>query len=196
MSYAINLLPENLRPTSGLDTKHMLAGAIACVILVCSGLLGVQFWQERQAERELRLISGEMTLIAPTLDKVHQNKKVNANIATRAALIGQIEKEHPVKWAEVILQLGQAAPQSLWLTELSSDTGGNIIIRGGANDIDTVSKYADALRQVPVITEVSFKGLSLNNAANNKQPAGTTKGPAVNFFNFDLNIRLKGGVQK
>ena len=198
MSYAINLLPLHLRSQSGFGIKHMLVCVLTGVLLICGGLWGFQLWQERQAERELSRISGEMLILQPTLQQVRKNKEKEANLASRVAVLTQIKKERPVKWSDIILQLGQNVPRNLWLTELASDVGGNIIVKGGANDIDTVSQYANSLRQVPNFTNVVFQGLAMNNL-NDKPtdtPAKAPRGPTANFFIFDLSIRVKGGTVK
>jgi len=198
MSYAINLLPDHLRPQNGPGPKHILCAALAGIILICGGMLGYQFWQEQQAKKELSRISGEMTILQPTLQQVRKNKEIQTFISSRLGVLAQIERERPVKWSDIILQLGQAAPNSLWLTELASDPGGNIIIRGGANDIDTVSKYAGNLRQVPSFANVAFQGLALKSGNVPQVDAATkiARGPAMNYFTFELSIQLKGGGQK
>jgi hypothetical protein len=89
-------------------------------------------------------------------------------------------------------------PDNLWLIQLSSDANGVINIRGGANDIDTVTKYVNNLRQIPNIAHVSFISLA---QANPNEKAGNSpekrpERPGLNVIMYDLSIRLKGGVPK
>ncbi|HWR56797.1 MAG TPA: PilN domain-containing protein [Negativicutes bacterium] len=194
MSCAINLLPAHLRPPRGLETKHVLVCALTGVLLICGGLWGVQCWREQQAERELGRIAGEMLILQPVLQQVRKNKELEAGIASRAAVLTRIKKERPVKWSDIIWQLGQTVPDNLWLTELTSDVGGNINVKGGAKDIATVGRYAASLRQVPNFTNVTFQGLALNNAHDKPAdiPAKAPGGPAANFFSFGLSISVRG----
>ncbi len=198
MNYAINLLPPHLRPNTGFDTRHMVTAALIGMILVCGGLFGWQIFRERQITRELSDVTQEIRLLQPLQQKMRENKVVKVQIDGRTAILAQIERERPVKWSDIILQLGEAVPDNLWLTQLSSDASGVINIRGGANDIDTVSKYANNLGQIPNIAQVSFVSLAQANL-HEKADNATGKGPerpGLNVIVYDLSIRLKGGTPK
>lgn len=198
MNYAINLLPPHLRPKSGIDTKHLAAGALLCMVLVCGVLFGWQLWRAWQTERELGRVTQEIQRLQPLLQEVRKNKALKANINARAAILAKIEKEQPVKWSDIILQLGQATPENLWLSQLASDGNGLINIRGGTDDIDLVTKYADNLRRIANIANVSFVNLAqvnLNEKAG-VMPAEGPDTPGLNVFMYELRVQLKGGVQK
>jgi len=198
MNYAINLLPPHLRTKTGLDTKHIVAGALIGVVLVCGGLFGFQLLQAQQAKRELGRVTQEIQVLQPVMQQAQKNETLKAQIGARTRILVQIEKERPVKWSDIIMQLGQATPDNLWITELANDANGNVIIRGGTNDIDTITKYANNLRQIPNIANVSFVGLAQTNL-NEKAGGATAKGPeqpGLNIITYDLSIRLKGGAQR
>lgn len=197
MNYAVNLLPVHLRPKTGIDTKHVVTGALIGVILVCGGLLGFQLWQEQRTQRELSNVNREIRLLQPFMQQVRKNKDLQAQIDARTAVLAQLEKQRPVKWSSIILQLGQVVPDNLWLTELSNDTEGNITIKGGTDDIDKVSIYAKNLQRLTNIANVSFLNLAQTNI-NEKAANSQVKAPeksAVNIFTYNLSIRLKGGAQ-
>lgn len=198
MNYAINLLPPHLRPQSGIDVKYLAAGVFLCVVVVCGGLFGWQLWRAWQVERELGRVTREIQQLQPLLQEVRKNKTLKASIEARAAILAQIEKEQPVKWSDIILQLGQATPENLWLSQLASDGNGLINVRGGTSDIDLVTRYADNLRRISNIANVSFVNLAQVNL-NEKAAAGPVKGPetpGVNVIMYELRVQLKGGVQK
>jgi Tfp pilus assembly protein PilN len=176
----------------------MVAGALIGVVLVCGGLFGVQLLNEQQDKRELSSVTQEIEVLQPVMQQVQKNRALKAQIDARTGILAQIERERPVKWSAIILQLGQATPDHLWLTELANDVNGNIIIKGGTNDIDTVTKYVENLRQIPNIANVSFVGLvqtNLNEKAGST-PAKGPEQPGLNMITYDLNIRLKGGAQR
>lgn len=198
MNYGVNLLPPHLWPQTGRHTRHMAAGALVGVFVVCTGLFGWQLCKEQQAKREFDRATQEIQLLLPVIQQTRKNKALKAQIEARTAILARIERERSVEWSDLILQLGQATPDNLWLTELANDVNGLIVVRGGANDIDTVSTYANTLRQVPSIAQVSFVSLTQSEIGE-KGGATAGHGPeqrGISFVRYDLSVRLQGGVPK
>lgn len=198
MNYAINLLPPHLRSQTCIGTKHMVAGTLIGVILFCGGLYGFQFLKEQQAKRELSHVSREIQLLQPVMQQIGKNKALKAEIDARIKLLSQLESERSIKWSDSILQLGQATPDNLWIIHLATDVNGGINIQGGADDIATVTQYADNLKQIPNVANVSFGGLGQADL-NEKAGATSAKVPAVSGINivmYELRVQFKGGVQK
>jgi Tfp pilus assembly protein PilN len=198
MNYSINLLPPHLRPQTGIETKYLLAGALILLFVVCGGLLVFQVLKQQQAQRELTRITQEIQLLQPAIQQTQKNKALKSQIDVRTNLLAQIEKERPVKWSELILQLGQVTPDNLWLIQLTSDANGIVNMRGGANDIETVTQYTKNLRQIPSIANVAFVGLVQGNTNDKvgRSPDKEAEIRGLNVVMYDLSVQIKGGAKK
>lgn len=194
MSYAVNLLPQHLRPQTGVNAGQVLVLALLGVPLICGLLFGYQKIRECRVEGKLSETANELQMLLPQREQVRKAKTVRAAIQMRTAILSRIDKEQAVKWSGIIRELGQVTPDNLWLAELSGDAAGNVVIRGGASGIENVSRYVDNLRKIPAIDNVSFIGLVMEDVNERAGGAGGGKAPStdINIIKYELNVRLKG----
>lgn len=197
MKYAINLLPQHLRPQTGIAIRHICWAAIAGVLLVCGLLYGGQLFKEQLLRRELAQVNRQIQEIRPLVRQVQENNALQRQIAAREDTLQQISKERARYWSELLLQLGQATPENLWLTQVSSDTEGVIRLRGSAKDIDAVMQYIANLKQNSQFANISFQGLTQGNAGDKAaNPAEQLAGSPANLVAYELGIEIKGAVMK
>jgi Tfp pilus assembly protein PilN len=199
MYYSVNLIPPHLKPQTGVNIKYMLELGFLGVLLCMAILYGYQFLQISQAEAQLAATEQQLQSFAVTQQQIEINRKLQNQIAAKDQQLSQIAKERPLKWSDTLVELGQATPPNLWLMQVSSETNGLVKMRGGAADIDTVTKYMNTLTTNPKFSNVTFLGLVQNNLhdpqATNSNAIVHRTVVEISLVIFELSLVVKGNGQ-
>lgn len=195
MRRAVNLLPPELKPQRGFQTRHVLMAGLMGMLVLFSVLYGCQTYKISRAEQQLASLNREIEVLAPTMVLVERNKKLQQQFTVKNNTIAQIAKERPLKWSDTIVQLGEATPVPLWLTQVSSEANGLVKISGGAVDIETITTYIETLKEHPQFQEVTFGGLVQSQTTPNGPPNNVSLINAAtnNMVSYELSLVVKGG---
>ncbi|GAW94140.1 PilN domain-containing protein [Calderihabitans maritimus] len=152
----INLLPAELRRRQEIDWKRVgwLAGiAVLLFVLVSAYLVFLLTWWSN--ERQLKRLELELDGLRPKVLQVQKMQQEIKDLEEKVASLEEILKNR-IQWNRLLSEINERMPEDLWITEMTADEKGVIIIKGKASSLTSVGVFIFQLKQIPYFNYVGL----------------------------------------
>jgi type IV pilus assembly protein PilN len=180
----INLLPLK-EAQRALGRRRQMSLAVLSVAVALLVMIVPYLMQRRTLstlDREVSQLNSDIAKLNTQAQEVRDLEKKRAELQAKLKVIDDL-KQKRVGPVHILQDLGDAAPEKLWLVE-STDVGGQATITGMALDNQTIAEFMRRLQTSKYFYDVDLVETSQSELTS---PAG---GPGMVFKKFIVKSRL------
>lgn len=140
-----NFLPEEKQPERFAWGKltRMVAGGAA---IFCLALFLGNVWKIEQVGNKLQVQQEQLQLVSADREKMRQLQQAKAECRKANEIMVELSKSRRSYYG-LLLYLGMAQTDGIYLSEISTDATGNIYLQGQGSNFELVNSFVGTLRE-------------------------------------------------
>lgn len=152
MAARINLLPVELRQDLPVDWQRLLpkVAIIAVVTAVISAylfFLGFSFTLKVQEQK----LDRQLVTLEPRMKEAREAQHSIAALEKQKMQLEEILRKR-TEWSKILWEINDILPQNTWLTSLSVDGEGKLVLQGKSLDLTALGVFVHELNRLPYFT--------------------------------------------